>query len=203
MTTTIDSREFPWWKFCGVKGESPEPTLLPWRFRGYTYATNGFVVVRCWGAWAGQPGNNHAVNALHNFAVAIESAEAIGSQFRPLGSVELIEYSEYRDGCAGCLDRGFVGERPFGTCTYVGGERCAECNGTGHVPGNRWASKLGKQFFHGYYLRLLAELPGIEWRPTDPDQRMDRPIHFRWQVAPLIPAGEGLLMPLADEGRAA
>jgi hypothetical protein len=189
----IDTREFPWWKFCGVKGEH-SCAMLPWRFRGYTYATNGFVVVRCWGAWAGQPGSKHAVNSVKNFAVAIESAEAMAAEFQPLGPVELIEYSEYLDGCAGCLDRGFVGEDlEWG---------CEECQGSGHVPGNRWAAKLGEQFFHGYYLRAIKELPGVEWRPTDPDPRMDRPIHFRWRaepLIPLIPAGEGLLMPLAYE----
>lgn len=207
---SIDTREFPWWKFCGVRGECENWMCWPWRFRGYTYATNIHVLVRCWGAWTGVRGSKGALNAVDLFEKASAGSSLIAAVFRPLESSELIQPRSGIGDCAGCFGRGRIGEdlcfceadEGVPASGYLGGELCGECLGRGYTSHGRWVAKLGDQRFHGYYVRILAELPGIEWRPTDPDPRMDRPINFRWRAEPLIPAGEGLLMPLAYEGRA-
>ena len=83
--------------------------------------------------------------------------------------------------CGSCYD-GFEHDCP--DCTF----ECYECKGTGFVVA-KVSNEIGGVIFDLKYIRMIAELPGVEIVITDGKS----PAFFRFE------GGDGVLMPMSSE----
>lgn len=142
--------------------------LKPWSVGEFTYASDGFVLVRV-PRLAEAPEIPNPVNALSIF----ESNPKPTAGFVPLPTIAQIGElktctkcnGEARSVCPECDGYGELDlESDFNTytvdCKSCGGdgEDCAECCGTGKVEPTPWVEIEGKRFTTGY-IRAFMKLP--------------------------------------------
>lgn len=155
-------------KFCGT---DTWRTYLhePFSRGEYTYATNGAIIVRV--PLVAEIGEDpRTPNPEKIFA----PMPADG--WRPLRvALPTVAQTEV---CGSCY-RGFEHDCPDCTCV------CDECGGSGEVE-QKFSTDIGGVIFDVKYIRMIAELPGVEICVTDGKS----PTFFRFD------GGVGALMPM-------
>lgn len=158
-------------QFCGAEWSWPY-LHEPFSRGEYTYATDGAIIVRV--PRVAEIGEDpYTPNPEEIFA----TMPADG--WRPL-RVELPPIAPTEE-CWSCYD-GFEHDCPDCTC------ECDECDGTGLVEPNL-STEIGGVIFDLKYIRMIAELPGVEVAITDGKS----PSFFRFE------GGDGALMPMRSE----
>lgn len=191
-------------KFCARDDDPRSYLKAPWTHKGFTYATNGHIVVRV-------PAPN-GVDAVFDHKVA-ESARCMFDKARADGFGPLPEF-KMADPCRVCDGAGKYKQVECHVCDGEGEfihhhemYECQTCDGHGMLPdhdGEYKDSKLmdcvfcyGKGYqskhiavndagFQSYYLGWIKDLPGLQITTSGPDQAM----HFKFD------GGSGLLMPM-------
>lgn len=160
--------------FCG-NDECRHPYLMrPFTRRGYTYATNGHILVRV-------PPRSEIPDSEKDFRVERPFDGIECAIFTPLPAFVVPK----PDGdCEMCDGRGFEHSCPDCQCT------CWACEGSGsEVWGAGTSIEIGGVSFAAKYLLMMQGLPGIAiGRP-----RQEQSLLFRFD------GGEGALMPLRGQ----
>lgn len=160
-------------KFCGTEW-SRKYFHEPFSRGEYTYATNGHIMVR-----VPRVAKIGEVPRTPNPDRIFAPMPADG--WRPLrGELPPIAPTEE---CSYCYGSGFLDEDE-GDC----GLDCLECDGTGLVE-PKVSTEIGGVIFDMKYIRMIAELPGVEIVITDGKS----PSFFRFE------GGDGALMPMRSE----
>lgn len=165
-------------QFCG-KEETRFYLMKPFSRGGFTWATNGHILVRV----MLRP-DIADVDQKFNVAKPLEGIEG-RSFFRP--SFELPAAPTEIGQCETCEGRGFSHACPDCECV------CNRCHGSGELDTEKLMSaSIGPTAFALNYVRQMLSLPGIEIEelPTEPSER---PFLFRFQ------GGVGALMPMRGE----
>lgn len=192
-------------KFCAREHDPREHLRQPWDHRGFTYATNGHILVR-----VSCPDKADAV-ATHATA---DSAISLIDKAGKAGYAALPKNLPRPTKCLGCEGKGTYPQLQCSDCKGAGYFKhgrheydCRECDGEGWLPAEdakepgaverdcpdceglgfyryTWAT-VGDASYDAIYLRLLRALPGLLVCPNGPGQAM----HFTFT------GGEGLLMP--------
>jgi len=187
-------------KFCDPL-EVRDITKSPFSFGGYTWATNGKILVRV-------PLIAGARDADYKTAADLFGGGMVG------GGIALPTIpAPVFETCKECAGKGYfqqckcpacqgAGECECQTCGHesdcdrcksmgyipdltAAKEPCEDCGGTGQRE-TLASIELGIARFQNRYLRLIADLPGFEFQAHG----LDMPGRFRWD------GGEGMLMPL-------
>ena len=187
-------------KFCDPL-EGRDITKSPFNYGGYTWATNGRIMVRV-------PLIAGARDADYKAAADMFGDGMVGTGIAlPTIPPPVLEP------CLECGGKGFYQERKCPNCHGEGEIECAtcghesdcdRCKSTGYIPdltapkepcedcggtGQKEtlvSSEVGITHFRNRYLRLIADLPGFEFQA----HALDMPGRFRWD------GGEGMLMPV-------
>lgn len=161
--------------FCSTDVFRPY-LLKPFSRNGFTYATDGHVMVRV----TLRP-DVPDVDKAFNPDGPLQGID--GAMFsRP--SFELPSAPTEKGECPACDGRGFDHECPDCECI------CESCKGEGDIDVERRISAaIGLKIFSLHYIRMMLSLPGIEMA-TLPNQVDEKPILFRFSD------GVGALMPL-------
>lgn len=135
----------------------------------YTYATDGYIMVRV--PLVAEIGEvPYTPNPEEIFApMPADGWRTLRVELPPVAPPEE---------CGLCYD-GSVHDCPDCTC------ECDECNGTGLVPA-KVSTEIGGEIFNMKYIRMIAELPGVEVALGVSDAAM----FFRFE------GGVGALMPM-------
>ena len=190
--STIDIQSF-----C-AKDDIRSYLMTPFVIDGYTYASNGHIIVRVPG---GEPDPGQTLPepvrqaVLKMFATEYTDYEPLPEIPPPqlcsecAGTGEVEEYE--------CEDCDGHGEFTHGNHEYC----CKECDGSGKVPGGEcpkygcWSGQMrqpirvGPAFIDGRYLRLIAALPNARIRVVGPEAA----------AAFLFDGGEGRVMPCREK----
>jgi len=186
-------------KFCDPFG-GRDITKSPFNYGGYTWATNGKVLLRV-PLIAGVRAEDYKI-----------VANLFGSGMEGGGiALPAIPTPLWRS-CPDCGGKGFIQERKCPNCQGEGEHECQtcghsadcdRCKSTGYIPDATAAkelcldcggtgqnetlttSEVGIGLFQNRYLRLLSDLPGLEFQPHGDVA----PGRFRWE------GGEGMIMP--------
>lgn len=144
----------------------------PFSFGEYTYATNGYILIRV-------PRLTEYPEVEKAPAKAAEERFSSRAVYRmqPLPAYRFPEPEKVK--CSGCDGRGHEHDCPDCTC------ECEDCNGMGWIR-ERISAALGAAVFDAEYLSWIAALPGVIV-PTEPSPTKPMPFTFD--------GGEGVLMP--------
>jgi hypothetical protein len=135
-------------QFCG--DDETRPYLMkPFTRNGYTWATNGHILVRV---------------AARADALPIEKdvntekvIEGIGNATFHRPSFQLPPAPTEAGVCPDCDGRGAAHDCPDCECT------CQKCNGRGDLDVEKMTSTtIGPKFYNLHYVRMILSLPGIE-----------------------------------------
>jgi hypothetical protein len=187
-------------KFCDPL-EGRNIAKAPFNYGGYTWATNGKILVRVpfiagVPDFAGQAAANLFGDGMVGTGIAlppipppvVETCKECAGK----GYLEEIKCPDCKgEGECDCPTCGHAGD-----CTRCSGsgyifdataskEPCGDCDGQGHHE-TLASIEVGIARFQNRYLRLIAALPGLEFQPHGPLE----PGRFRWD------GGEGMLMPV-------
>lgn len=163
--------------FCST---DPDRAYLmqPWTREGFTWATNGHILVRV-PARREVVGNPEAPNAARIMACHV------GAEFSPLPAVKWPDEPE-RKKCEICSGSGRDPEFP----THL----CFECEGDGNGFQPLTSVLIRGVPFQVKYVRMIAALPGTEFavspNPPTENVRETKPTAFRFT------GGVGALMPM-------
>ena len=187
-------------KFCDPL-EGRDITKSPFNYGGYTWAANGKIMVRVpfiagVREFAGKPAADLFGGGMVGKGIALPTIpppvlepclECGGKGFyqerkcpncHGEGEIECPHCGHESD-CDRCKSTGFIPDLTSAK------EPCEDCGGTGQKE-TMTTSEVGLVSFQNRYLRLIADLPGLEFQPKGP---LD-PGRFRWA------GGEGMLMPV-------
>ena len=161
--------------FCST--DEVRPYLMkPFSRHGFTWATNGHILVR-----VTLRSDISDVDKKFNIAGPLQDFES-ASFFKP--EYFLPPPVPAPVGCAACDGRGHEHDCPSCGCI------CGACDGKGEVnPENNMSVSIGPTPFSLKYIRQILSLPGIEIETLAADQSM-KPLFFRFD------GGIGALMPL-------
>jgi hypothetical protein len=157
-----------------------ENVARPFSFDGWTYATNGHVVVRV------PKRDDIAENpaAPNDHAAALFDKCAKKRRYKPAPSFELSEPFEWEEQieCICCASSG----RRHHDCPTCKCE-CKICSGRGKIAIRRFGTvAIGTAYYSSKYISWLQSLPKLELGPP----HKKNPLPFRFG------GGEGLLMPV-------
>jgi len=163
-------------QFC-----SHDPTryylMKPFSQDGYTWATNGHIMVRVAQIDGIAPFDGKAINVARPLK-GIEDAQFSSRAFT------LPPAPEELDDCIKCAGRGTEHECPDCDCT------CEYCKGTGRVDReSKISTTISGQIVQLAYARMVAGLPGVE--VSERASEGIAPLFFRFD------GGVGALMPLS------
>jgi hypothetical protein len=165
-------------RFCGNQF-GREYLHKPFSRNGFTYATNGHIMVRV----ALRP-DVPDVDKKFNQERPLEGIET-ATFYRP--SFELPAMPTEVGECLSCDGSGHEHTCPHCTC------RCESCGGSGEEnPEKRRSATIGVKIFAMNYIRQMLSLPGIELAvmESEPDEK---PLLFRFD------GGVGALMPMRSK----
>jgi hypothetical protein len=162
--------------FCSTDASRPG-LLQPFSLGGYTYATNGQILVRV-PRREDVPERVAAPNPTRHFA------DVSHVSWRPLRTVNIP--AAIKKPCPSCDGRGTEHDCPNCEC------ECDDCGGSGTVVGLASIS-IGAGPFNAEYVRLLASLPGILVPETVEAGPNPPPMPFKFD------GGDGVLMGLTGK----
>ena len=151
--------------------------MTPWTRDGYTYATDGHVLVRV-PHWDDIPNNDKAPDVAGRYAFKKPVAEPVEIPALPPPELEP---------CPWCDDEE-DGEECFG-CTEA--RNCTGWKGGGIVR-KRVEVTVGGVLYADRYIELIKELPGLKFYPA-PYSGANRKANAAYFT---FDGGDGLLMPL-------
>lgn len=157
--------------FCSTEN-SLEYLRRPWSKEGFTYATNGHVLIRV-PRLSDVPENDKAPNTDKIFA---GTADQTATQKIPTAKIPKGRTFE----CVSCEGRGTEHDCPDCTC------ECEECGGVGRSEEQISAGILGA-IYSAKYIRQLLTFPGLRFSSSPP---VDGPARF------VFDGGEGAIMPM-------
>ena len=174
MTITLNDLQ----PFCSTDDFRPHLNR-PFNSGGYTYATNGHILVRI-PAIEGVAGcESLDVNDIvhQHFTTDLKFATA---RMKTM-AVSRLAHNEKCDACDGT---GIEHECPNCHC------KCPECDGTGTMPGKWPIVKIDRFCFQGNYVKLMQSFGEVSISPA---QSPRNPLSFYFE------GGEGLLLPYRSE----
>jgi hypothetical protein len=164
-------------QFCGAD-ECRHYLMKPFSRDGFTYATNGHIMVRV----VLRP-EVPDVDKKFNQEGPLKDLDG-ATFFRP--SFELPPKPEVGE-CPTCKGRGVAHECPDCEC------QCGTCDGSGESDGERlFSTSIGLKSFSLSYVRQVLSLPAVELA-TLPEAPDEKPLLFRFAD------GVGALMPMRGE----
>lgn len=175
--------------FCALPNSIREYLEHPFRYGDWTYATNGYILVRVPAVEGDAPiAADGVVKMSQGHLENILAAPLCDATFAPLRvNLPPIEMRE----CMTCGGSGIWKDDPApGMFT-----KCDDCDGSGKVEKETSVSIAGV-FFSAKYIAQIAALPEAEL-PTNPIHPRDR-----WDVTPCpfrFSGGIGALMPMVRE----
>jgi len=150
-------------KYCG--GDPRRPYLdNPFSFGGYTFSTNGHIIVRVARRDEAPKGAKPMTEAAAEYALCIDRA----CEFRPMSAYQFPQPDEA--GCAACDGRGTGHDCPDCECV------CPDCDGSGKS-GQRRSVSIDGALFDAKYIQWLLELPAVEIETVIDGTR---PLKFRF-----------------------
>lgn len=168
-------------QFCGVD-ECRYYLMKPFSRDGFTWATNGHVLVRV-PQRSEYPDIDSKIKI--NIAAPLKGHEA-AKFFKP--AFELPPAHGSHGSCEKCSGRGYLHDCPDCDC------ECSRCDGSGISDSEHFISvSVGPTPFALNYIRQILSLPSVELQEFPPEQS-DKPYFFRFE-------GEGLgaVMPLRSQ----
>lgn len=143
----------------------------PWSRDGYTYATNGVIIVRV--PFVKGVEDNPSAPSLKELSFDREVTEWLTPQIEKVEPIE----------CSECDGKGYY------TCQECGTEDifCKNCGGKGALL-PQVEVKVGRLTFSNHILQLIADLPDIKIENRDPEPYI--PVKFVFE------GGDGMIMPL-------
>lgn len=181
-------------RFCR---EDPERSLgKPWTKDGFTYASNGFILLRVPALQEDPSGLGVALDGVYKQAGAMPETGWVGLSDLPMAPVcpKCNGKAEADSECPECGGDGDVefhnGHHSYTcdckTCDGSGEiEGCTECHGSGVAKED--PIRVGSRKFDPGMLRLASTLPGAQAAPTSASVNW-----FKFD------GGDGLLMPLTE-----
>lgn len=168
--------------FCSTE-EYRAYIMKPWTRGGFTWATNGHILVRVLARDGVEPNpdapNPEPLMSCHD-----------GAEFSPLPVVKRWPKEPRAKKCEVCMGNGKDPE--FESVP------CFECDGSGLGNGPLVSVGIRGETFQTKYIRLIQTLPGAEFaiwpHPAGPTSRVTKPTPFRFS------GGLGALMPLLRKG---
>lgn len=162
-------------KFCS-EDETREPLMKPWRDGDFTYASDGRVIIKV----PAEPGDvvQPKTPTPEKVAIIFSWFNGPGLEWQKLPTLPVLE----TQGCGVCHGDG-EHECDCG-CVH----KCGNCDGVGKIPIDAHLD-IGPARFNCYYLRLIADLPGLE-------------IAVRGELDPMMlrfDGGVGVLMPMRKD----
>ena len=139
-------------QFCADR-EDPRPYLRqPWTRDGYTWATNGHIIIRV-----------PVIDGIPDCPNSRDGVLLFSQQKEPIDwiPVPAVEPTKTED-CENCDGTGTH------ECSCGTEHDCGECDGMGKVESKPQAIKVGNAFFADHYLRLIAGWEIAPNGPTDP-----------------------------------
>lgn len=161
--------------FCYKSNDRPY-LLQPWTRGGFTWATNGHILVRV-PAHADVPDNKYAPNCERIIAYHD------GATFAAFPAVKWPDPPD--DECSHCEGRGYKHNCPDCSC------KCDECEGTGYAKLTGSVTVRGV-LYNTKYIRMIQALLNAEFAQKP---AKEQPAPFRFD------GGIGCVMPMRSEGK--
>jgi len=166
-------------QFCDAE-DFREFIVSPFTYRGFSWATNGHIIVRV------DEDKRHKPLSSKIDPTKVLSGLA-GARFEPPPPFVLPEFGTVRVPCMYCDGTGRAHDCEHCKC------KCEDCGGSGNVVDEMNVStEFGGGIFALKYVRQVLSLPGVEIAIGTSDQKGSRPLLFRFT------GGVGGVMPRSE-----